>query len=168
MDNNPFFSVDLGLFWNMQNCANTLNLGKQNEWKDLKMDFISTSEWCIIMLHKHVTLTFSALQGNILFCFQFTSHPLNCCSVFHYCNLQCNNRIIESHEKGPANLICSTKIPSMCRSFLFSFANFCHVLNFSHFSHTLETSILPSPPTGFKVLQEVTKACWTYHILRRM
>lgn len=75
-DSNPFFCVDLRLFCKMQNCANALTVRKQHEWKDFKMDFISTTEWCILMHHKHVTLTSSALQGNVLLCFQFTSHPL--------------------------------------------------------------------------------------------
>lgn len=74
-DGSPFFWVDLGLPCKMQNSANSLNVRKQ-EWKGFKIDFILTNDWCILMHHKHVTLTSLVLQGNILFCFEFTSHLL--------------------------------------------------------------------------------------------
>lgn len=73
-DSSPFFWVNLGLPCKMQNSANTLKVRKQG-WKDFKMDFFLTNEWCILMHHKHGTFTSPAFQGN-MFCFQFTSQLL--------------------------------------------------------------------------------------------
>lgn len=135
----------------------------------LRRIIISTSEWCILMHHKHVTLTSSALQSNILFCFQFTSHLLTVVLVSITATCRATTESLNHMQRVQQILFVLPKfLPCVEASFFFSFASFCHVLNFSNFPPTLEASILPSPPTGFEALQEVTKACWTYHILRWM
>lgn len=165
-DSNPFFWVDLGLLYKTQNSANTVNVRKQ-EWKGFKMEFILTNERCILMHHKHVALTSPALQGSILFCFQFTSHLLTVVLFSITATCSVTTESLNHMRRVQQILFVPPKFLPCVEASFFSSANFCHVLNFSHFSHTLEASILPSPLTGFEALQEVTKACWIYHILRR-